>query len=214
MTRLTMLLLLGTLASSAFAGILDVRHRTTLEDAAGDVESYDGGPVLDLTALTIVSDGSELAFSLTLATEASKVLAATNSAGAVVTVFFDLDDDPATGVTTIFGDKPGFEAELAIKACIEYDGGEACGGGLGGLPQTSHFAAWSVRKVKEGELANAHDVFWESPRGEIEGRTLSVTVPYAELGLEPGQRVRMAVQEAGGGLGAEAFLPEVRLTLK
>jgi hypothetical protein len=214
MRRLTMLLVLAGMASTAAADVQEALHRVTLQDAAGDVESQDGGPVLDLTALTIASDGTELAFSLTLAAEAVGVLSATNQAGTVVTVFVDRDDDPATGVTTVFGRKPGFEFALGINACIDYDVGEACGGGLGDARQEGYFAAWSVRKAEGGELKSVHDVFWKAPRGKLEGRTLAVSVPYSELRLEPGAKVRIAVQEAGGGFGPEAFLPEVRLTVK
>lgn len=214
MRTLALLLVLVTTTTAAAAEVREAVHRVTLEDPAGDVQTDGDEPVLDLTGLTIASDGTRLDFSLTLATGVADVLATTNSGGAVVTVFVDLDDDPATGVTTMFAKKPGFEREIEIKACIEYDEGEACGGGLRDARQKGFFAAWSVRMAKGGELERTHDVFWKSPRGAIEGKTLAVSVPYAELGIQPGRKVRIAVQEAGGGFGPEGFLPEVRLTLK
>ncbi|KAB2969817.1 MAG: hypothetical protein F9K18_00610 [Thermoanaerobaculia bacterium] len=214
MRTLALLLVLATTTTAAAADVREAVHRVTLEDPAGDVQADGDEPVLDLTGLTITSDGSKLDFSLTLATGAADVLAATNSAGSVVTVFIDLDDDPATGVTTMFAKKPGFEREIEIKACIEYDQGQACGGGLREARQKGFFSAWGVRRAEGGELERTHDVFWESPRGVVEGKTLSVSVPYAELGIQPGRTVRIAVQETGGGFGPEGFLPEVRLKLK
>lgn len=206
-------LLAGLAGTPAAADILTATGRVTLPDVAGDVDTSDG-PALDPTGLTIDTDGQQVLFTLTLASDAGKILAQTNSAGAVVTVYVDTDDDPATGVTTVFGRKPGFELQLELKACIQYESGQACGGGLGKLKQTGYFGAWGVSRAEGDAFKRAHDIFWESPRTPLDGKVLTAAVPYSELGLTPGKTVRMAVLEAGAGYDESAFLPEVRLTVK
>jgi hypothetical protein len=203
----------GLAGTPAAADVLTAAGRVTLPDVAGDVDTS-GGPALDVTGLTIETDGKQVLFTVHLASSAGPILAKTNDAGAVATVYVDTDDDPATGVTTVFGRKPGFELQLELKACIEYESGHACGGGLGKVQQTGYFGAWGVSRAEGDAFKRVHDIFWESPRTPLDGKVLTAAVPYPELGLTPGKTVRMAVLEAGAGYDESAFLPEVRLAVK
>ncbi len=202
------------LVSAAAGDPIQATHAVELEDPAGDVlnEGEDLGK--DVVRLQVATDGKELSFSVLLADEVAAYLAG-RKAGDVIQVNVDTDSDSATGGKTFWGGKEGFEYLVSIRACIRYEDGEACVGGLSS-PEQGYFSSYEVAQFTQGatDAKDVHDIFWESPRTEITGSEVAVRIPYAELGVSSGQALRLAIREADSTYDAESFFPEVVLTLK
>jgi hypothetical protein len=188
----------------------------TLKDAAGDVRG--GTDNLDVVEVGLDSDGKSLLVSATLAADVAGLMK-DRMAGDALRVFIDTDDNPATGGgITWAGDRKGYEAEVGAYSCIKYANGEACMGGLGGQAHTGTFTSYGIKTwKKEGDggsfetqlMPMASDSY-----GTAAGKTLKIAVPYAKLGLRPGQTVRVAVRESDGPFDASAVMPDARLKLK
>ena len=189
-------------------------HSVELEDAAGDVLNEGGDLGKDVVKLRVETDGKELLFTVLLADDVAAYLAG-RKAGDVIQVNVDADVDSATGGKTFWGGKEGFEYLLSIRTCIRYESGEACAGGLSS-PEEGYFSSYEVAEFAQGatDAKNVHDIFWQSSRADITGPEVVVRVPYADLGVSPGQAIRMAIREADSTYDAESFFPDVVLTLK
>ena len=190
-------------------------QRVEVDDPAGDVQSSDEHPGKDMVKTVLSSDGTQLLIDVTLAKDARFYLDG-HQAGDVVRLEIDTDRDLATGGKVLFGRKPGFDVEVKVRACITYESGEACAGGLGGTPAKAFFSSIDVGRYAQGEpfSKSTHEPFWKSERWPIEGRQVHVAVPYADLGVQSGQTVRLAVVEADGGFSDKAYSPDVMLELK
>lgn len=184
------------------------------DDPAGDVapqNTSDGKrPGLDITRLAISSDGTVLTITATLA-GAPKGDFASN----VVQVYVDTDNNPATGVQTIWSKQPGFELRARLSLCIEYaNGGKACSGGLGGTKVTGYYS-----KIEFGTLddtGNVKDFYpaFKEPAGTVQGATISGSLPYTDLGVKPGQTIRIVARETDGPFDRTADFPVTLFTLK
>jgi hypothetical protein len=187
----------------------------TLKDPAGDVRGGDDN--LDVVAVGLDSDGKNLLVSATLAADVATLMSKRNASD-VLRVFIDTDDNPATGgeITWAAGRK-GYDTELDAYSCLKYANGEACMGGLGGA-HTGNFTSYGIQKwKKEGDNGSfAMEVMpgSDGSSGTVAGKTLKFAVPYAKLGLRPGQTVRVAVRESDGPYDASAVMPDARLKLK
>lgn len=191
------------------------RQRVELDDPAGDVESAGEHPNKDVVRVVLDSDGSALLVETTLAEPVGHYLEG-HLAGAVVALALDTDGDRGTGGNLAFGKKLGYDMEVEVRACIEYEGGEACVGGLGDLPVKSFFSAFTIGRFPDGEpfAKSVHEPFWKSQRQAIKGTVVSAAIPYEELGVSSGQTLRVAVRESDAGMFEEAYLPDALIRLK
>jgi len=190
-------------------------HRLMVEDPAGDVDSSGEHPAMDVVSVALDSDGIDLHVEITLAKEAAYYLDG-HLAGTVASLLFDVDGNLETGGKVVFGRKPGFDIALNVDACIKYEDGEACAGGLGDSKVEGFFSSYQVLRYEQDAPfpESIHgDPFWKSPRQPITGQQIRVSVPYAMLGFEAGQELRVSIREADAGMFEEAFSDDVSLTL-
>jgi hypothetical protein len=184
------------------------------KDAKGDVgkqNTSDGQrPGFDLVKLALTSDGAALTITATLAA-APKVDFASN----VVQLYIDTDDNPVTGAQTFWSKRPGFELRAQLSLCIEYaNGGKACSGGLGGTKVKGYYSKVEFGKLdKTGNVQGFYKAFKE-PTGTVQGAAISASLPYKDLGVKPGQTIRVLAREADGPYDETADFPVTLLTLK
>lgn len=184
-------------------------QQVVFEDAAGDAQPTQSseGPIpgRDVVRLAVESDGAHLALETTLAEPPAGTLA-----GDVVVLYLDTDADPATGEKPVFAEEGGFEKEVAVAVCISYDNGAlACAGGAGTTP-TGYSAAATVEDLVTGERGTS---IFEVERTPIEDTVVRAQVSYAELGVRPGQKLRVYARESDGGF-EDAFMGPAELTLR
>jgi hypothetical protein len=185
-----------------------------LTDPAGDVKpiSSSGGekfPGLDVVELALSSDGTELTVTATLENKAEKF------ANTVLEMHLDTDNDLETGGKSMFLKIGGFERRVDLNACLEYtDGSKACIGALGDDVKNAYAVA-SVQRYTGKESGTEEIVGgFTAPRVPSDGKVIRATVKYSDLGVKPGQTVRIVTREASGGIDPGAYFPEVLLTLK
>lgn len=216
MKKIQIVLWILILLVAASLSAADAKHKVVLDDPAGDAqEQGDGGPGKDIVKLTIESTGSSLDVTLELADDAAHYLKG-HQAGGVAEMNLDTDGDPATGGIAWWNDEAGFEYVVTIRTCIKYEGGHACAGALGGVPEKGYYSSFMVKRYKEGtkQASDTHDdPFWKSPTQPIDGNLVKVSIPYDELGLKPGGTVRMLIREVDGDF-RDSYFPIASLTLK
>lgn len=186
-----------------------------LTDGAGDVQkgsTSDGPrPPFDVVHLTLTSDGRNIVVTATL--KDSPGTFATD----VVVLYFDTDNNPRTGVETLWGKKSGFEFTSDVDACIQYaDGSSACVGGLGpGAKIASRYAVADVSKFGGSAMdrTSVRSVF-DADETKIEGKIVRATIRYSDLRVKPGAVVRIVARESDGPYDATADFPDVLLKLK
>jgi hypothetical protein len=201
--------------SLGFAGAAESQLAVELTDPAGDVREPAGEANKDLVKLSLTSDGKQLLIVATFKDDLARSLAG-KSAGNVIRVYVDTDNKPATGGKATWSDKSGFEYVVEVRACIKYDSGEACQGALTGPKMTSLFSRWVVKKHSPpGDNFNAtHDLMWDSPSAVVSGKVVQAAIPYAEIGAQTGQALRLVVREEDGPFDGSALLPDATLKLK
>jgi hypothetical protein len=206
---------LALAAPQAPPQIQKATHAVEWTDAAGDVESIntsDGKePGFDVVKLAISSDGTAITFSATIKSPAKPKFASD-----VVQVYFDTDRNPKTGVTTFWSKKPGFEYRGALDFCIEYDnGGSACQGSFGGAKIKGYYGAMELGRFAKDPV-NPETVVsaLDAPKVPVKGMVVSASLSYKDLGVKPGQVIRILARESCGGFDEKADFPEVLLTLK
>ena len=184
------------------------------KDPAGDVERQNTSngerPGFDLVKLAITSDGSVLTITGTLAAP-PRVDFASN----IVQVYIDTDNKPATGVRTVWSKQPGFELRAKLSLCIDYaDGGSACAGGLGGTKVKGYYSTVSLGRLDA--TGNEKDVFppFKEPRGTVQGAAVTASLSYKDLGVKPGQTIRIVARETDGPFDETADFPVTLFTLK
>jgi len=182
-------------------------------DPAGDVERQNtsGGkrPGFDLVKLAITSDGTALTIAATLAAPPKGSFASD-----VVTLYIDTDNNPKTGFPTVWSEQPGFELRSELSLCIEYaDGAEACSGAFGSKVKGYYSTINFGRLVDSMNVKDFYKPF-KSPKGMVQGPVLTASVPYADLGVKPGQTIRVLARETDGPFDARADFPVVLFTLK
>ena len=189
-------------------------HAVEWTDPAGDVQpgSTSGGerPGRDVVKLALKSDGTKLTIAATLNAPPTG-----DFASDVVRVYIDTDDDPNTGAATFWSKKPGFELLAKLYGCVRYEGGSACSGGLTGSKVKGYYAVADLGRFKSDPI-NPEQVIsaMDAPAVPIQGALVSASLSYADLGVKPGQTVRIVARESDGPFDATADFPEVALTLK
>jgi hypothetical protein len=165
------------------------QHAVELTDAAGTVGADDVG--FDVVLASLRSDGTHLTVRAQV-NEPPKGLRGDR----VLKMHLDTDNDATTGLE-------GFEFTSELSSCAEYTTGDMAGapatsicygdGGTGKMRR--RFGIAGLKRLGAGGsemllwLANAEKL--DSPPGTVEGR-----LPYAELGVKPGQTIRLLVQES------------------
>jgi len=182
----------------------------TFDDPRGDVQAMTSSsgehPGRDVVKLRVASDGTNLTIAATLAAEMSGTFA-----NDVIQLYVDKDNDESTGTAATWSKKTGFEWNVALLACIEYEGGgAACVGGAGDKA-TAYYA---VAKVTDTASGQAVQSIWVLPKTPIQGNVVESQVSYADLGVESGQTIRLCARESNGAYDESSYFPEVALTLK
>ena len=199
-----------------------------LTDPAGDIEpivyreSVGDGPEkevkypgFDVVKLAVTSDGTTLSFAATLTAPPA------SAAFDVLEFFVDADNSSATGITP-----PASPAALAglefygtLEVCLEH----TCSAHDARAPPMR--PGGPHRHRQPGEIRQGVDVQGHAPgpaglglgEGSQEshdhGPVVQASVPYAAMGLKPGQTIRLVVREACAGKMA-GFFPDIVLTLK
>jgi len=202
---------------------LEVRRangRIELDDPAGDVEPIHGNsgdyPGLDVVHLVIASDGKQIAFAATLKDPPGSF------ASEVLTIYFDTDNKPETGMQMTFPALGGFEYKADLDACADYsDKSSACVGGSSKAKPTRHWAGVDLERFKgKGEYDKDSVVDSmgfpgrkASAQVPIPGKVVQGAIDYADLKVKPGQTIRILVREVSAGGNLSSYFPEILLTL-
>jgi len=133
-------------------------------------------------------------------------------------------DDPIGDVQENDG-KPGKDVvkvsinsdgeNLHIIACIKYkDGGLACVGAVGG--EIEGFC--SSYKIYEYEQAkkmpkNTNNAL-EATEKDIAGKQVEITLPYSEIGIKSGGRMRISIRESDSSFDDKSYFPQVFFIIK
>lgn len=201
-----------------------------LTDPTGDVQpivyrkSVGSGPEtevkypgFDVVKLAVASKGTTLTFTATLTAPPAR------AAYEVIEFYVDADNNAKTGVTLPFTPHlAGLEYYGTLESCIEHDFfGTTCAGTQDTpVPHTA-----IVTLEKYGKEWQNKDVLLSIPasgtvkepaKSKVTGTLVQATVPYAAMGVKPGQSIRLIMREACAGPmgGNSGFFPEVVLTLK
>jgi hypothetical protein len=173
-------------------------------------------PAPDVVKLSLQSDGTEITVGATLRDEPGAF------ATSVVTLYLDTDNKTQTGGNDKFKGLAGFEFRSELDSCVDYaDHSSACAGGSDAKP-TAHWAAAGLERVK-GQTnygtADYDEVVspmgfpgkLKASRAPVTAKKLEGKLAYANLGVKPGQVLRILVREEHKDPGA---FPEILLTLK
>jgi hypothetical protein len=188
---------------------------------AGDPNPQYGSPIArNVVKASIGSDGSNILVSATLKEDEHG-----DSAGAVLDLYVDTDGNAATGGKAIWGKdaKPpraGYEYRAQLSVCLAYNENVgACAGGVTQPPKSRHVRTL-LDKFKGApgadlDMMNSETVIsgFGPANDPFTGRVLQGKIPYAKLGLKPGQAVRISARK-GAVAGEESFFPDFLLALK
>jgi hypothetical protein len=190
-------------------------------DPAGDVQPIHSSsrdyPGLDVVGLAIASDGKQITFTATLKDPPGSF------ATEILSVYFDTDNKPATGMQMTYPELGGFEYKAELQACADYsDKSSACVGGSEKGKLTRHWAAVDLERYK-GKGAYDTDTVVDSmgfpgskasAQEPIPGKVMQGSIDYADLKVKPGQTIRILVNEACAGGNLDSYFPEILLTLQ
>jgi hypothetical protein len=197
------------------AQVQKATHAVEWTDPAGDVRPHNTNtgtiPGFDVVKLALASDGTKLTITATLKGPMSG-----DFASDVVQVYLDTDNDPKTGYETFWSKKPGFELLAKLVACVRYEnGGSACAGGFTGAKVKGYYAVATLGRFKTDGV-NEEKVIgaFDAPEVPFQGAVLSASLSYKDLGVKPGQAIRIVARESDGPSDETADFPEVILTLK
>jgi len=210
-----------TFATSASVEVRKAVGSIELTDPAGDVQpiSTNKAPVpgLDVVKLSLASDGKQLHIGVTLKDPPGAF------ATDVVQLYFDTDNNARTGAGLMFFEElTGFEFRSKLWACAKYsNGGSACSGQVGDTV-TAHYAATSLDQYTGATENNPVTVVDSirfpgrraSAQVPIEGKLVQGTLDYTDLGVKPGQTIRILVRETCSKNDLSSFFPDIQLTLK
>jgi hypothetical protein len=196
-----------------------------LTDPVGDVEPLHSSgdkdyPGYDVVKLTLASDGKALAISATLHDAPGPF------ASDVLELFFDTDNQAATGAQMTFPEIGGFEYKAELDACIDFsDKSAACVGGTSNpkVKATAHYGALDLSRYTGKGPYDKEDVVdaLGFPGRKASAKTpigpdfvVRGTIDYADLKVKPGQTIRILVREASSSTDLAGYFPEILLTLK
>jgi hypothetical protein len=216
LSALAILILASMLAAPQKpAGIQKATHAVEWTAPAGRAGPHNtsGGqvPGFDVVKLALASDGSRLTITATL-----KDPMKGDFASDVVQVYLDTDNDPKTGYETFWSKKPGFDLLAKLMACIRYEnGGSACSGGLTGAKVKAYYAVATLGRFTTDGMNPVQVIgAFDAPAVPFQGAVLSASLGYKDLGVKPGQAIRIVARMSDGPFDATADFPEVILTLK
>jgi hypothetical protein len=176
-------------------------------------------PATDISSLSIKSDGTRLTLSATLS----------DAPGAVpstpVTIYVDADNNSATGAKADpqKGVPAGAEFKAGLTLCIGYgDGSESCAGGSKDPTVKKRYAAVNLDRYKSGTPADEERVMSaigfpgkSAVQSPVSGKVVEASLAYADLGVKPGQTIKLYASKTGGTLSGHADFPvPIVLTLK
>jgi hypothetical protein len=209
-------------ASAAPAPALKPVPAFEYSNPAGDPNPKYGSPIeRNVVKASITSDGSNILVSATLKEDEHG-----DSAGPVIDLYVDTDGNEATGGKAYWGKdaKPpraGYEYRAQLSVCLAYNTETvgACAGG-GSQPPKSRHVRIVLDKFKGApgadlDMMNSEPVIsgFSPATDPFTGRVLQGKIPYAKLGLKPGQAVRISARK-GAVAGEESFFPDFLLALK
>lgn len=209
------------LASAAPVPALKPVPSFEYNNPAGDPNPKYGSPIdRNVVKASIGSDGSNILVSATLKEDEHG-----DSAGAVLDLYLDTDGNSATGGVGYWGKdaKPpraGYEYRAQLSVCLAYNENiGACAGGPP-APVKSRHVRVLVDKFKGAAGAdldgmNSQEIIsgFGPANDPFTGRVLQGKIPYAKLGLKPGQAVRISARK-GELAGGESYFPDFLLALK
>jgi hypothetical protein len=203
-----------------------------LDDPAGDVGPIQTGtsdhmvsePGFDMTHLSIVSDGKTLKISATLTAPPGA------RGGHALDLYFDTDNDKATGVSQVMGFSSGFggfEYVAELDSCVNYDDhlGVTCGVSRKAKP-TANYGSVRLERYKGKDYYDKEPVLGngvvpmpkESVKTPLAGSVLTGVIGYDDLKVKPGQTIRIYAGEwtklEKGSKSSPDLCPEILLTLK
>jgi hypothetical protein len=211
-----------TFATASGAEIKKAVGSIELTDPAGDVKpiSTNEGkvPGFDVVKLSISSDGKKITIGATLKDPPG------DFASDVVQLYFDTDNNAKTGVKELmfFKGLSGFEYNGKLSACADYvNGGSACAGGMDSKVKT-HFGAINLDRYKGADQSATETVVDNmgfpgrkaSSKLPIDKYLVRASFDYADLGVKPGQTIRILASESCSANDLSSFFPEIHLTLK
>jgi hypothetical protein len=205
----------------ARADTIKAQGSVELTDPSGDVNPITTNaapyPGYDVVKVNLDSDGKLLKIKITLNDPPH------NFASAVIDLYIDVDNDPNTGIQLMFfKDEKGFEYKAALDSCIKFDNGmNACTGGTGkakvleryGSIEMNQFTGESENDKKTVISALGFPGKKASQKTPIKGKVVEGEIEYADLGVKPGQTIRVLIRESCGPIKPSSLFPEVLLTL-
>jgi hypothetical protein len=206
-------------AATAPAEVQKAVGSIELTDPAGDIQpistSSGSVPGFDVIKLSISSDGKQLKIAATLKDPPG------NFASDVVLLHIDTDNNPKTGASLFYKELTGFEFKARLSACADYaDGGSACSGGMKGKVKL-HWGAINLDRYTGSEESKTERVVDDMGFGKkasskipIEANLVQASLDYADLGVKPGQTIRILARESCAPGGLSSFFPAIELTLK
>lgn len=184
-----------------------------LTDPAGDVPAGKK----DVVKVSLSSDGKSLHIVTMLKDDIAKYVNKDVMApSTIVELNLDTDNNPATGGVEMWTKKKGFEYQIEVSGCIEYEGGSsACAGGAGSKIK-SFFSVAEVEKYTKAGDTSTDNVksAWDVPHTTFTGNRVEESVPYTEFGGHSGQVIRVAIRESDAGYDESSLMPDVLLQLK
>ncbi len=196
------------------AQVQEAKHKVELEDPVDDVRISNGKPGMDIVKMAMATDGQDFHVEVILK-ETIDTYLREGMAGDVLEMHFDTDNDQTTGGKPFWGKREGFEFLVSLVACIRYEnGGLACMGGLG--DEIEGFCTSYKTKAYEQGSKSTKDLrsSLESTQKDIVGKRIELVFPYTEIGVKPGQKVRIALRESDSSFNDDSYFPEILLTLK
>jgi hypothetical protein len=183
---------------------------------------WEGGsqPAVDVSALSIRSDGSRITFAATLKAPPGLV------AAVPVTIYIDSDNNPATGpkADPMWEIPAGFEYKAELHMCVTFaDESQHCDTGGSKAKPTNYDGAMNLERFKGDSYHADYDTVVvpfrfppakTSARLPVKGQVVESSIEYEDLGAKPGQTIRLLAKKSGGGTKPDPAFPVVLLTLK
>jgi hypothetical protein len=204
----------GVFAALQPAPVQKAMHSVEWQDPAGDVGEISTSkgtvPGFDVVRLALVSDGTALTITATLAEAWSGTFASD-----VVEIYLDVDGDAAEGYSTRWSKVPGFDLRARLHACAEYSNGASACTGRAGTEVQNRYAVAALGTILDTS-GNTKDTVGQMDARQfpIAGAVVSASLTYEDLGVKPGQSIRVLARESNGPRDATADFPVVALTLK
>ncbi|MFC2169887.1 hypothetical protein ACFLRM_04915, partial [Acidobacteriota bacterium] len=110
--------------------------------------------------------------------------------------------------------KTGFEYKVSLVACIKYKEGLACLGSVSGVI-VGYCSSLRTDKYEEGTKStkNIRNTL-KSTQKDITEKQVEISFPYTEIGVVPGQVIRIAIREADSYFNDKSYFPEILFTIK